>query len=569
MKKIRFYFASAMVALALASCGGPITPNTPDIPTEEETDDSDDSDDSTDDPIGKDTVLLSANEQKNYLVEIGEQLLNTFNPADQEEAAELAADLYNKYQTYDWSSISNVFANELEDIYSSEFESFFGMPQRLINAINGKQKASLQDLEIILTLSKFGRVIEFDDQTKSVKITKTDDPSITAKFSDPVGTKCELKVYGEGKEIEASYTYSDYHYEYTYDEYGSITDYYRVEDGERTIRVKVPTTIKMYLKQGSTSLIAYTFKWDTNIKDYVNTSLKIKVLNLGFEEETKVSTSEASAVFSFTYNDKTIISAAASLPKYQLIGWENGKDITEEDGESWLEEYGEKYASLLGKLGKGEAKINILNKVQLKGGFTDGAALIDEYYNWSKKYGNYNWDEYQREYTYTVNYKYWDYWYESYMTESYTASGSYSAWWERPLYSLEAKQAQCDYLNKYAYLSMYFNNGTTEQAKILMDTYQANGQYDPVAYERQYDSWSGAEYENYYTDLPDPINYTCYEIEPVMYFPKDDVKVAVMTFFNSSKFLGLIDLVEDLANSYIALDKNNLIFWDGFEIKLN
>ena len=54
-----------------------------------------------------------------------------------------------------------------------------------------------------------------------------------------------------------------------------------------------------------------------------------------------------------------------------------------------------------------------------------------------------------------------------------------------------------------------------------------------------------------------------------MYFPKDDVKVAVMTFFNSSKFLGLIDLVEDLANSYIALDKNNLIFWDGFEIKLN
>jgi hypothetical protein len=42
-----------------------------------------------------------------------------------------------------------------------------------------------------------------------------------------------------------------------------------------------------------------------------------------------------------------------------------------------------------------------------------------------------------------------------------------------------------------------------------------------------------------------------------------------MTYFESSKFLGLIDLVEELANSYIALDKNHLIFWEDFEIEID
>ena len=248
MKKTNLFVALVLTvsACVILSCKGPIN----------------------NDPTGgllpepKDTMaVLSPDEQKSYLVEVGKELINTFNPEDQRAAVELADELYSKYQEYDWEAISSEFDEEFEDIYSTEFESFFGMPRRMIDAINGKKKISLEDKEILLTLSKFGRVIEFDDKNKTVKITKTNDPSITAIFSDAKGTKCELKVWGEGKEIEGSYTYE-------YDE------------SKRTIRVKVPTTIKMHLKHGSNSLISFTFQWDTNIKDYVNTSLSLQVIRV-------------------------------------------------------------------------------------------------------------------------------------------------------------------------------------------------------------------------------------------------------------------------------------------------
>ena len=216
--------------------------------------------DETKDPAGGlleepkgDMELLSPDAQKDLLVDVGEELLNTFNPEDQRAAVELADELYYKYKRYDWDQIYEDFEEEFEDIYSREFESFFSLPRRLAGAITDKQGASLENMEILLTLSKFGYVIEFDDKTESVKMTETDDASITVKFSDADGTKCEAKVWGEGKEIEGSYTYEDGHWEYpeVWDEYWGewVTDWENgeyISDGKRTIRVKVPKTIKMH-----------------------------------------------------------------------------------------------------------------------------------------------------------------------------------------------------------------------------------------------------------------------------------------------------------------------------------
>jgi hypothetical protein len=517
-------------------------------------------------PNPNDTLLLSPDQLKDLMVEVGEQLIGTFNPADQKKAVELADDLYYKYKKYDWNAIGDVFENELDEIYSTELESFFGLPRRIIKAINGKQNATMENLEILLTLSKFGRIMEFDDKTKSVKITKTNSPSIVAKFSDSDGTACELKVWGEGKEIEGSYTYEDGYWEYVSDESGTYYDRTWISQGTRTIRVKVPTIIKMYLKHGTSTWVSFDFQWDSNLRDYINTSMKLQVVNLGFEEETKVNTTEASAVFSFTYGGRNIITAAANLPKYKLIGWDDDNEFNEDKIENWLEEYNDKYASLLGKIGKGEAKVDILCKLQLKGGFTDGAAIVDAYRNWDKKYHDYSWYDYRHEFTYTYTYEYWDYWYdeygywhEGYKTEVSEQTDYYEAWWEEPPYTLAAKQEQCDYVNKYTYLSLYQNNGSREQAKLLLDTYEESRSYDPVEWLRGDDN---------YSNLPNPIHYTCYNIEPVMYFPYNASQVAVMTYFDSTKFLGLIDLVEELANSYIALDKHNLIFGEDFVLEL-
>lgn len=480
MKKNNLFFTLALASSVcfISSCNPP---------------EPDPSGDLIEDPKGT-MELLSPDEQKDLLVDVGEELISKFNPADQKEAVDLADDLYYKYKNYDWDDINE----EFEDFYSSEFESFFGMPRRIIDVINGKKKISLENKEILLTLSKFGRLIEFDDKNKTIQITKTDDKSIVAKFSDSKGTKCELKAWGEGKEIEGSYTYEDYHWEYPqkWDEYWQewVTDWEngeRISDGKRTIKVKVPTTIKMHLKHGSNSLVSFTFEWDTNIKDYVNTSLTLQVINLVFAEDTKVSTTEASAVCSFSSGNQGLIAVAVNMPKYGLIAWEGGMDITEDEGENWLEEYDEKYEALLGKVGKGEVKLDILGKIQFNGGVIDGAALVDAYYNWEDKY-----------------------------------------------YSDDLTRCKdlCGLLNKYIYLSVYYNNTTTEQAKLMMDVYE--------------EKWG-------------------YDVEPVMYFLQDQTSIAVMTYFNSSKFLGLLDLVEDLANSYIALDKHNIIFDEDFEVELD
>ena len=142
-------------------------------------------------------------------------------------------------------------------------------------------------------------------------------------------------------------------------------------------------------------------------------------------------------------------------------------------------------------MGKGEAKLDILGKIQIQGGVTDGAALVDAYYHWSDEYYNNEFDE---------------------------------------------CNDLCKLLNKYIYLSIYYNKTTTEQAKLLMDVYEDKYGYD---------------------------------VEPIMQFPYDDSQIAVMTYFESSKFLGLIDLVEDLANSYIALDKNHLIFGENDKIEID
>lgn len=133
MKKLNFILL-LFASIALIGCGGnSVVP----IPEPDPQPDPD--------PDPDTIALLSPDEQKDFLVEVGEQLIGTFNPNDQRKAVELADDLYQKYESYDWGAIEEEFEEVFEDIYSSKFESFFGMPRRVIDAINGKQNASLED----------------------------------------------------------------------------------------------------------------------------------------------------------------------------------------------------------------------------------------------------------------------------------------------------------------------------------------------------------------------------------------------------------------------------------------
>lgn len=487
--------------------------------------------------IDKPAVLLSPDQQKDYWVEIGTELAQVLTSATLESVTplvDLSEDLVEKYITYKWGEIGDKLGDEFDKFYSREFDSFFRMPRRIAEVVQGKRNATLEDLEILLTLSTFGYEFKFDEKRKTIIITKVDKPYVLATFSDPDGVVCELKLWGEGAEKECSYTYEAYHWEYIYDEYGYYEGSYRVEDGKRTIRVKLPETIKMHFKHGSKELVSYNFKWETNFKDYVNNSMKLKVMEFGIEETVAASTSSATALFSMTCGNKKVLTTSVNLPKYALNEWEAGSNITDDNAEAWFEEVLDDYKSVLNSLGKGDVKVDLLGKVQLVGNVSDGAGLINAYMDWDDKY------PYQSGYN----------------------------WWEQPYRTLASQEDICEIYDKYANLAICYNGGTTEQAKLLLQPYYVEG----TAYEGGY--WEGYwdEWGNYYENWVEGnlVNYSYYTHEPVLYFPQDDVSIAIMTYLSSlgeGNYSDVFQMIAKAANDIIALDKNNLIFPEGFEVE--
>lgn len=479
--------------------------------------------------MDKTDVLLSPDQQKDYWVEIGTELAEVFAKATLESVTplvDLSEDLAEKYISYKWEQIGEQLENEFDDFYSREFESFFRMPRRMVDVLQGKREASLEDLEILLTLSKFGYEFKFDDRSKTIIITKVDKPYILATFSDPDGVPCELKVWGEGQETECSYTYEDYYWEYYYDDWGDYIGSEKISQGMRTIRVKLPETINMHFKHGSKELVAYSFNWKTNFKDYVNNSMKLKVMEFGIQETAAVSTKEASIVFSMTCGKKNVLTTTVNLPKYELMAWEYGSDITDANAVAWFDKFIEDYETALNSLGKGSVKLDLLGKAQIVGQVSNGADLINAYFDWDEKY---------------------------------PYSSRYDYWWEQPYNSLAAQEDICEIYDKYVNLAICYNGGTTEQAKLLLQPYYQEGTY-----------WE--EYWNDYYGWYDyrTIDYSYYTHEPVLYFPQDDVSIAIMTYISSlmdGNYSDVFKMIEKAANDIIALDKHNLIFPEDFEIE--
>ena len=393
---------------------------------------------------------MTPDEQKDYLVEVGKEFIATFNAEDQRGAVNLAEGLYRKYSTWDWEVIGEQMEKEFNKM---DAQGFFRMPARIAALVTG-EATTMDTKEFLISFAVAGRLFEFDEKTKTMKVSETKDGSIVARFKDENGTDCELKVWGEGKTTTVTFTYDEYRWEDEYDDYGYYVGSKKIYVGTRIIKAEVPAEIHMYLKQGSTTIMAVEFTWESNFKDYINHSLSLKITNITWSQELKASTEEASAAFSLMYGDTKLIVAAVDLPKYKLIDWEGGKDITLEEGESWIEQYDDQYKTILGSLGKGEGVVDIMSKVRGKMSITDGAGFYDAMNRWSNT---------------------------NYATD------------------LEDETAYCDVYNNYIHAGLYYG-GKTEQAQVKMQpTYS-------------YTHDNGKEYYNSVPVLYFPKDGTTYEV---------------------------------------------------------
>ncbi len=448
----------------------------------------------------------TADEQKDYLFEVGKQVVETFNANDQKEAVEFAEGVYRRYENFDWEQINDDFYDEFTN---GRYKAIFSMPRRVASIAAGQGVPSSEDASYLFSLAGEGTTFTFNDATKTIDIKRNTTGEVIANFNDENGTPCQLRIWGEGNETEYSYTYKKY--KWVCDEYDCHDEFI----GNMTIAAKVPATLKMTLKQGDKEIIGFTMSLDTKKNDHINLSYDITVVNMKVAFDAKVNSTNAAVAFSYTYGTTPLLAASANLPKYALIDKQDSQSW-----EEWIQLYEERYESLLGQIGAGEAKVDILGKVQVKATVNDFASLYDDYTAWDKKYGNYSYGDYERTYTYNNGYG--------------TETGYYYAWWERPDCTLEAQDAYCKLYNDHCNAAVYYGNDT-EQAKLKL----------------QPCSRDGVEYLN----NSDAVSYTYYDTECVFYFPKDDTSYSFEDYFTSSKFKLLIDMVEDLVNSYIDLDK--------------
>lgn len=182
---------------------------------------------------------------------------------------------------------------------------------------------------------------------------------------------------------------------------------------------------------------------------------------------------------------------AATIDLPKYQLFDKDKDDSVDSWEEWAERYADRYESLIGQVGAGDCVIQIMDKAQIKAHITDGGSLYDALMNWDKKYDNRS-------------------------------------------SSLEAQKALCSIINQYATAGLYYNSETM-QAKVIAQA---------VDYQDEYYDYNLGRY----------VTETYYEIEPVLFFPKDMSTYSFSEYFSSSKFSILRGMSEDLINKYIDLE---------------
>ena len=192
-------------------------------------------------------------------------------------------------------------------------------------------------------------------------------------------------IYVSMSDIETIEAYGSDGRWYYYDKetrkwyYNDWENDYKVSDGKRTIKVKLPDKVFFTFKQGSNELIRCEFSQEMQKNDHAYFSMYAKLANLSWTVDAKVNSTHGSGAFAFKYGNQPFLSVAVELPMYELIGKEDGQTY-----EDWIEEYGDRYDELFKKIGEGDAIVDLFGEVQLKAHVNHFGYAYRDYMKWDE-----------------------------------------------------------------------------------------------------------------------------------------------------------------------------------------
>ncbi|MBR2166001.1 MAG: hypothetical protein IJ915_05625 [Paludibacteraceae bacterium] len=277
--------------------------------------------------------LLTPDESKEKLMAVAKMFVGKFNTQDQKAVAQLADNLYGKYESYD--------LGEFENHYKDRYDVLFGMPRYVTNVLSGR--ATPLDRSYVFSFSGESAIFEANDKTHAWEYKgKASDNSLILRCTDNSGKQVEAKVWGEGAEHELEYSW--------------------VERGEtHTAKGKLPAKIVFTLRQGNTEHMRVVFTQELVKNNHAFLGTSVKIANLSWTADMKVYSTKANGAFKFVCGSETLLSAAVNLPSFRLIDKQDSQSY-----EDWVEEYGDRYEEILKSIGSADAAVDILGWVQLK-----------------------------------------------------------------------------------------------------------------------------------------------------------------------------------------------------------
>ena len=312
--------------------------------------------------------VLSPEDTKEYLMEVGKRLLNMFKTEDQKDLAELAEGVYTKYKDYDWELLGKDFENKYDHVFNFDRNEpspagVVPIARILKYTIDVTEGGDVPTgIDYVWTFPQDNFIYEADEINKRWNnLGKTSDNSVIIRFKDAKGVQCEIKVWGEGKETPYDAYWDEMNYSSYYDEatgryVENTTPRYRHHIG-----AVLPEKIHFVFKQGTKVVSSMDMQQDLQMNDHANMSFNVMFADLRWSADANITMTHASAAFAFTYQDKPIFSAMCNAPVYELLG--------KKDTQSWedfAEMYVNQYDYLLKQIGEADGMFDLLGEVQIK-----------------------------------------------------------------------------------------------------------------------------------------------------------------------------------------------------------